>query len=194
MAVAQRQLALAQTAAACVVLARLARGRRRRPPLAAPAEPTAERISVVVPARDEIARIGPCLEGLLGDAALHEVVVVDDGSSDGTAQLARRMGARVVAAGEPPPGWVGKPWALQRGLEAAEGSIVVSVDADTRPRPGLGPALARALEGADMVTAGARFVCETAGERWLHPAMLCTLVYRFGPPDAVALCAPGVTE
>ena len=34
------------------------------------------------------------------------------------------------------------------------------------------------------MSAGARFVCDTAGERWLHPAMLATLVYRYGPPDA----------
>lgn len=175
-------LALAQAAAAALVVARLARGRVRRPPLA-PA-PARTRVSVVIPARDEAARIGPCLEGLLADPAVHEVIVVDDCSSDGTAAVARAAGARVVAGREPPPGWVGKPWALQQGLEAARGEIVVSVDADTRPRPGLAGALAAALEHADLVTAGCRFVCETAGERLLHPAMLATLVYRFGPPDA----------
>src|SRR4051812_41647892 len=98
-------------------------------------------------------------------------------------------GAGVVAAGQPPAGWVGKPWALQRGLEAAVGEVVVSLDADTRPRPGLARALAAALADADLVTAGARFVCSTAGERWLHPALLATLVYRYGPPDAQAPAA-----
>jgi dolichol-phosphate mannosyltransferase len=96
----------------------------------------------------------------------------------------------VIAAGEPAPGWIGKPWALQRGLEAARGDVVVSVDADTRPRPGLGRALAAALEDADLVTAGARFACDGAGERWLHPALLATLIYRFGPPDAVPAARP----
>ena len=70
------------------------------------------RVSVVIPARNEAERIGPCLVGLLADEALHEVIVVDDGSTDGTAAVARRAGTAVVAAAPPPPGWVGKPWAL----------------------------------------------------------------------------------
>ncbi|MDA0181516.1 glycosyltransferase [Solirubrobacter phytolaccae] len=146
-------------------------------------------VSVVIPARDEAARIGPCLDGVLADPDVLEVVVVDDGSVDGTAELARARGARVVAAGEPPAGWVGKPWALQRGLEAARGDVVVSVDADTRPRVGLAGAAAAALADADLVSVGARFVCSTAGERVLHPALLATLVYRYGPPDADARVA-----
>src|SRR3954451_4938201 len=85
-----------QALAAATVLARLARGRRRRPPLAVPATPPAGTISAVVPARDEAARIGPCLTALLADPHLAEVVVVDDGSTDATAQLARRLGARAV--------------------------------------------------------------------------------------------------
>lgn len=168
--------------AAGVVLARLGRGRVRRAPLtAARFEGT---VSVVIPARDEAARIGPCLDGVLADPDVLEVVVVDDGSSDGTADVARARGARVVAAGEPPAGWVGKPWALQRGLEEARGDVVLSVDADTRPRAGLAGAAAAALAEADLVSVGARFVCSTAGERFLHPALLATLVYRYGPPDA----------
>jgi dolichol-phosphate mannosyltransferase len=183
--------AAAQLVAAAAVLARLGRGRRRRPPLAPPGEPPGGSITVVVPARDEAARIGPCLDGLRTDPDVTEVLVVDDCSTDGTAEVARAHGARVIAGREPPASWVGKPWALQQGLEAARGEIVVSVDADTRPRPGLAGALARALDGADLVTAGCRFLCDTPGERWLHPAMLATLVYRFGPPDALARPAPG---
>jgi dolichol-phosphate mannosyltransferase len=90
----------------------------------------------------------------------------------------------VVEGREPPPGWIGKPWALQQGVEAATGDIVVCVDADTRPRPGLLRALAAALGDADLVTAGTRFVCDSAGERLLHPSLLASLVYRYGPSDA----------
>jgi dolichol-phosphate mannosyltransferase len=182
-------LAAAQAVAGAVVMRRLARGRHRRPPLTAPPEPPAATISVVVPARDEAARIGPCLAGLLADPDVDEVVVVDDGSRDGTADVAAAAGARVVAAGEPPAGWIGKPWALERGLREASGEVVVSVDADTRPRPGLARALVAALADADLVSAAASFVCDGAAERALHPALLATLVYRFGPPDGTP--APG---
>jgi len=175
----------AQAAAAALVLRRLARGRVRHPPLTA--QSTSERVSVVVPARDEALRIGPCLAGLATDPDLLEVIVVDDGSSDGTADVARAGGdprVRVIAGEEPPSGWIGKPWALQQGVEAAQGDVVVCVDADTRPRPGLAGALADALAGADLVSGGTRFVCESAGERFLHPAMLASLVYRYGPADS----------
>ena len=107
------------------MLARLGRGRVRRPALAA-GDAFEGTISVVIPARDEAARIGPCLDGLAGDPDVLEVIVVDDGSTDGTAAVAAARGARVVTAGAAPAGWVGKPWALQRGLEAARGDIVVS--------------------------------------------------------------------
>ena len=173
-----------QAAAAAVVLARLARGRDRLAPLAAAAP--ARSVSVVVPARDEAERIGPCLEALREDPGVAEVIVVDDRSSDGTAAAARSCGARVVEGAELPQGWVGKPWALQQGLEAASGEVVVSLDADTRPRRGLVGALDAALADADWVTCGPRFVCDTAGERWLHPSMLAGLVYRFGPSDVAA--------
>jgi dolichol-phosphate mannosyltransferase len=177
-------LRAAQAAAAAVVLARLARGRDRLPPLAAAAP--GRSVSVVVPARDEEERIGPCLEALRADPGVAEVIVVDDRSSDRTAALARSYGARVVEGADLPAGWVGKPWALQQGLEAAHGEVVVSLDADTRPRPGLVGALDAALSDADWVTCGPRFVCDTAGEQWLHPSMLAGLVYRFGPADVPA--------
>ena len=175
---------LLQAAAAAVLLTRLARGRARRPPLSADGLPAPSgRVSVVIPARDEAARIGPCLAGLEGDPDVAEVLVVDDRSTDDTGGVARAAGARVIDGGDPPEGWIGKPWALQQGLEAASGEIVVSLDADTRPRAGLVRALAAALDDADWVTASARFVCHTPGERLLHPSMLATLVYRYGPSD-----------
>ena len=180
-------LTLAQAVAGAVVVARLARGRRRRPPLAACR--TARQVSVVIPARDEERRIGACLTGLAGDPDVHELIVVDDGSSDRTAAVARAHGARIVAGTER-AGWVGKPWALQQGLEAATGEVVVSLDADTRPTTGLVGALAEALDDADLVTASARFECESAGERLLHPSLLASLVYRYGPADAEAGVAP----
>jgi dolichol-phosphate mannosyltransferase len=155
-------------------------GRDRLPALK-PVAPPAEPVSVVVPARDEEDRIGPCLRAVLADPAVGEVIVVDDESRDGTARLASSLGAKVVAGAPPPPGWVGKQWALRQGTEAAKHETVVALDADTRPCPGLVAALASALGEYDLVTAAPRFVCDGTAEQALHAAFLATLVYRFGP-------------
>ena len=175
-------LPLAQAATLAVLAARFARGRRRRPPLAPGAPPPPGPVSVVVPARDEAARIGPCLAGLDG-APLHELLVVDDRSSDATADVARAGGARVIAGRPLPDGWAGKAWALQQGLEAATGDWVVFLDADTRPQPGLIGALVELAARFDLLSAGPRFVCESPAERLLHPAMAATIPYRSGPAD-----------
>lgn len=172
---------LAQAVASAVVLARFARGRRRRAPLAPGAPAPAGGVTVVIPARDEESRLGPCLGGLRDEPA--EILVVDDRSSDGTAALARSLGARVLDGRELPDGWVGKAWALQQGLEAATGDWVVFLDADTRPKPGLVAALVEACGSVDVLSASPRFVCEGPGERLLHPAMAATIPYRVGPTD-----------
>jgi dolichol-phosphate mannosyltransferase len=174
-----------RSAAAVAVLRNVARAARRQAPVTATTAgvPT---ISVVVPARDESARIGPLLAAVVGAPGVDEVVVVDDESSDDTAAVAAAAGARVVRGGPPPPGWAGKAWALQQGLDAATGEWVVMLDADTRPSPALPTALvARALaDRLDLITVGGRFDCPTAGLRLLHPALLTTLVYRLPPPGA----------
>ncbi|CAB4898654.1 unannotated protein [freshwater metagenome] len=175
----RRLLAASQLVVLGTLAGRLARGRRRAAPLRALDGTPDATVQVVVPARDEEARIGPCLDGLRG----LDVLVVDDRSSDGTAALARRRGARVLDGAAAPPGWRGKTWALQQGLEASSAEWVVFLDADTRPSPGLVPALVRAAGPFDVLSAAARFACETAGERLVHPAMTVTLPLRFGPAD-----------
>lgn len=184
-------LLAARAAAGAAALARLARAATAAPPLApspdAPVDDAPPDVTVVIPARDEAERIGPCLRGVVGAPGVAEVIVVDDESSDGTAALAASLGARVVAGRPLPPGWVGKPWALQQGLDAAApGGWLVTLDADTAPDPRLPAALvARArADQWDLLTCGARFTLTTRGQRILHPALLATLVYRFGPPGA----------
>ncbi|MFP5320868.1 MAG: glycosyltransferase, partial [Acidimicrobiia bacterium] len=97
-----------------------------------------------------------------------------------------RRWTRVVDAGPLPDGWAGKAHALEVGLRAATTATVVFVDADTRPAPGFVSAAAGALDGATLVTLAARVDAASAGERWLHPSMLTTLVHRLGPPGVAA--------
>ena len=109
---------------------------------------TGERIAVLLPLRDEADRVTPCLESLLGQrgVAQLDVVVLDDGSTDGTAEVVRAVaGDRVrLLAGAPlPPGWLGKPHACQQLAHAApDMDVLVFVDADVVLAP---DAIARAV-------------------------------------------------
>jgi len=179
-----RVLLAARLVATAAVLANVSRAGRRTPPLVGG---SATGITVIVPARDEAARIGPLLQAVVGAPGVAEVVVVDDESSDVTADIAAALGARVVTGRPRPPGWAGKTWALQQGLDAATTPWIVFLDADTRPSAELAAALVARVEadGWDLVTVGGRFECPSPALRLLHPALLTTLVYRFPPPGAV---------
>jgi dolichol-phosphate mannosyltransferase len=169
--------------AAGVAISRVARAAGAAPPIRPTITPITS-ISVIVPARNEAERIGPLLDAIVGAPGVTEVLVIDDQSTDATADVARRAGATVLAGAPLPHGWAGKAWALHQGIAAAAADWIVSLDADTRPDPRLPTAIvARAVgERLDLLTAAARIDCPTPGSRWLRPAMLTTLVYRFGPP------------
>ena len=187
---------IARGAALAVVTRRLLSAARQPAPLAAASdhEPGAatqhdeRRISVVVPARNEALRLGPLLGCLAEAPGVCEVIVVDDESTDDTASIARAASARVVRGGPLAAGWAGKAWALQQGIDAADtaSAWIVTLDADTRPSPLLANALVARMEaeGVDFATVAGSFECPTAGVGWLHPAMLTTLVYRFGAPGS----------
>jgi glycosyltransferase involved in cell wall biosynthesis len=110
-------------------------------------------VSVVLPVRDEATQVGGCLRALLADPDLAEVVVVDDGSADGTAQVVRSFvdpRVRLVTAPPVPPGWLGKSHACWLGAREARHDVLVFVDADVTVHPGgLGGAVA-ALEHLDL--------------------------------------------
>jgi 4,4'-diaponeurosporenoate glycosyltransferase len=109
------------------------------------------RVSVVVPARNEAAQLPRLLRSLSGTQA--EVVVVDDGSTDGTASVATTHGATVVPAGPLPDGWGGKAWACEVGARASSGDVLVFVDADVRFAAGaLGRVVATLDEGGGLVS------------------------------------------
>ncbi len=100
-------------------------------------------LSIIVPARNE-ARNLPALLGSLRDLCYpgdFEIIVVDDGSTDDTPCIAERYGARVLRLDGPPPGWLGKPHACQRGAEIAHGEWLLFTDADMVHAPE-GPRLA----------------------------------------------------
>jgi chlorobactene glucosyltransferase len=98
-------------------------------------------ISVLVPARNEEANIGPCLKSLCGqDYPNFEVVVLDDASTDRTAQIVEGIAAgdpRVsLVSGQPlPEGWAGKPYACHQLAQQARGSWLLFTDADTVHAP-----------------------------------------------------------
>jgi 4,4'-diaponeurosporenoate glycosyltransferase len=95
-------------------------------------------LTVVVPARDEERTLASLLARLAQQSApAVEVIVVDDGSTDATAAVAASGNARVIAAAPVPEGWLGKPWALRRGIDAARTDVVVLLDADVEPSPDL---------------------------------------------------------
>lgn len=96
-------------------------------------------VSVLIPARNEAARITPTLEGLAGqDYQNFEVIVLDDNSEDGTLRLVETLMRkdnrfRAVNGEKLPPGWKGKPYAMQQLTSLASGEILIFLDADMCP-------------------------------------------------------------
>jgi dolichol-phosphate mannosyltransferase len=173
-------------------LARTARGER----IAASDTPVpGERVTVLVPVLNERARLGPCLDRLIAQPSeVAEILVVDGGSTDGTQNLISTIAARdhrmrIVNASPIPTGWNGKAHGLQVGLDRADPSSawILTIDADVRPTPALVQSLlAHALrtEAAAVSIATSQHLSGTA-EGIVHPALLTTLVYRFGIPGQV---------
>ncbi|MBL7501599.1 glycosyltransferase [Frankia sp. CNm7] len=151
--------------------------RWRRPP---PARPVGERVSVLLPVRDEAARVGRCLTAVLASTGLAdlEVIVHDDASTDATADLVAAIAAGdprvVLQRGEgPPDGWLGKPHACHRAATAATGTALVFVDADvTLAADGLARAVALLRDtGLDLVSPYPRQEAVTAAERLVQPLL-----------------------
>lgn len=111
-----------------------------------------ETISVIIPAKDEEAAIGQVVQGVRQHLPKAEVIVVDDGSNDRTAEAAREAGARVVQH----PHALGNGAAIKRGARSAGGDILVFLDGDGQHDPADIPRLLERLQaGYDMVV-GAR--------------------------------------
>ncbi|WDO10014.1 glycosyltransferase [Streptomyces murinus] len=153
---------------------------RRREPEAWPS------VCVVVPARDEAAVLPASLPSLLAQdyPGRAEVFLVDDGSTDGTGELARALSERhgglpltVGSPGEPPAGWTGKLWAVRHGIalaRAREPEYLLLTDADIAHAPDSLRELVAAAHGGgfDVVSQMARLRVESRWERLVVPAFV----------------------
>ena len=165
------------------------------PPPAAPGEFSdgAPLVSVLVPARDEAHRIGPCVASLLAqDYPNFELLVLDDHSTDDTGAVVLDLGLRETEAdtdadappqrrllrGEPlPPGWTGKAWACHQLARVARGEWLLFTDADTVHAPGaLAAMVAHARRTrADLLSAWPRQLVGSWSERLVIPLVYVLL-------------------
>jgi len=155
--------------------------------------PGAPLVSVIVPARNEAHNIARCVRSILSTTYPNlELIVVDDSSTDGTADVARRAAegdprARVVTNAALPDGWFGKQWACATGAKVARGSVLQFTDADT-------------VHGADLVTRSTNAMrraraqlFSVAGrqelggfwERVIQPQIFTILSMRYGGTESV---------
>jgi hopene-associated glycosyltransferase HpnB len=145
-------------------------------------------VMAVVPARDEAAVLPETLPTLLAQdyPGRFAVTVVDDTSTDGTGDVATRLGAgadralQVVAGADRPPGWAGKPWAMAQGvaaLAADDAGYVLFTDADIAWTPGALRALVAAAEGDDRVLVSQMVLLRTR-TGW-EKAIIPAFVYFF---------------
>jgi len=143
----------------------------------APPEPAAwPAVRIVVPARNETDSLPRTLPALASQdyPGTWSIVVVDDRSTDGTADLARKLGGTrttVLPGKSLPQGWVGKVWALEQGMEAAAEPFVLLTDADILHAPGSLRRLVAESERDRLALNSrmARLRCESAAEHLLIP-------------------------
>ncbi|MBS1211737.1 MAG: glycosyltransferase [Proteobacteria bacterium] len=143
-------------------------------------------VTVVIPARDEAEVIASTLGGLAMQGRSMKVILVDDGSTDGTVSVARQVQGLnlTVVQGEPlPEAWSGKLWALEQGLRKVSTTYTLLLDADIQLAPGTVDALlAHAREsGRALVSVMASLRMEAFWEKLLMPAFIYffKLLYPF---------------
>jgi chlorobactene glucosyltransferase len=153
-----------------------------------PVQEPAPLVSIIVPARNEAASISSCLASLLNTVYPNiEIIVVDDGSTDGTGDmvhiLAEHSGGRMqVIEGEPvPDGWLGKPWACWQGYQHARGELLLFTDADTRHDDALLGYAVSALHSRDaaLLSVLPRQLMLGFWERLVLPHIFAVLNMRF---------------
>jgi cellulose synthase/poly-beta-1,6-N-acetylglucosamine synthase-like glycosyltransferase len=167
-------------------------------------------VSVIVPARNEQACLGACLQSLVAQhtATNHlpfEIIVVDDYSTDRTREIAAAFAEkasdqefRIIDAAPIPAGWTGKNNAVATGAWAARGGWLLFTDADTIHLPG---SLARSVaeakrQGAAMLSYSPEQIVKTVSEKAIMPVIFAELASSFRPsqvsdPNSSAAAANG---
>jgi len=150
-------------------------------------------VSVIVPARNEERNIRPCVESLLEqDYDHYEVIVVDDGSTDGTPRILDELIAShphsdrlfvLRLRDDLPEGWAGKPHAIHMGTQEAHGEWFLFTDADTWHAPNaLRSSLTQAIEEqADLFTLGSTQELPTFWNRVLMPMAFLGISMLYPP-------------
>jgi chlorobactene glucosyltransferase len=154
----------------------------------------APRVSVICPARNEALHIEGFVRAALASTYPNfELIVIDDHSTDGTGDIARRAGngdARLKVI-EPPPlpaGWFGKQWACHAGAQVATGELLMFTDADTRHAPELLVRSVNALRsrGSDLLSVAGQQELVTFWERAVQPTIFTILFSAFGGTEAIS--------
>lgn len=158
------------------------------------------RIAVIIPARDEADVVGRAVRSLLQQTGPNtiQIFLVDDASTDGTAQSARAAAAAetqaqnlTVVPGSPlPSGWSGKLWAMQQGIEQAakpEPDFFLFTDADIEHAPdSLATLISIAQAGPyDMASFMVKLHCQSVAEKLLIPAFVY-FFFKLYPPAWIA--------
>ncbi|AXC14867.1 putative glycosyltransferase family 2 [Acidisarcina polymorpha] len=160
-----------------------------------PADSPSLQLSVIVPARNEEDCLGDCLRSLAGQSdpifslgAHWEILVVNDGSVDGTRQIAQSIpGVTVIDAGPLPKGWTGKANAVWIGAKLARGEWLLFTDADTIHEPG---DLLRAMHEAEkakvaMLSYSPRQIVNGFWQKAVMPLVFCELALAY-PPEKIS--------
>lgn len=157
-------------------------------------------VSIIIPARNEEASLGSCLESLINQSGVSlEIIVVDDHSTDRTREIASSFACvRVVEAGPLPEGWTGKNNAVAAGVAVSRGQWILFTDADTVHLPGsLVHALSEAQQsGAEMLSYSPEQIAVTFWEKAILPVVFAELAREYPPskvsdPNSSAVAANG---
>lgn len=154
--------------------------------------PCSERVSIILPVLNEAKRIERCLDSLITQPEeVSEILVVDGGSTDGTQIIVDRYHSldsrvRLVDASPVDPRWTGKAWGLNFGLQQSDAQSIwiLTVDGDVWVSSKLVRSLLAHAEKTGVTTFSLATRQHLSGkfEALIHPAMLTTLIYRFGSP------------